>query len=123
MPARTVRHRFAFPVWSMLLALLACAGHPPGNKDLLTFLEDGTTTKRVVTQTLGEPPHIWGNGDVWTYRIERDRDGFYIPTNPDPRGTPARDRPLDGTRYSLVLEFDQNGVLSRHALVDLKQKP
>ena len=94
-----------------------------GHKDLLTFLQDGKTTKdEVETQfrnldgLRGDtyPPTIWGDGRIWTYRLGKGSEGFYIfPHNEGWSGS---------VRYSLVLEFDPNGVLRRHAIIDVKSQ-
>ena len=97
----------------LLFLLAGCEPHPRGSKDLLGFLAEGTTTKQAVEQKIGQP-FVWGGGRLWTYHIDEDSDGFYLRLKPPE---------LDGTRYSLVLEFDQNGVLRRHALVDIQKKP
>jgi hypothetical protein len=106
-----------------MLAGLTLGSCLEGRKDLLSFLQDGTTTKEEVQTRFHDlaelsgdtSPTIWGNDRIWTYRVGKGTEGFYIfPRNDDWSGS---------VRYSLVLEFDPNGVLHRHALIDVKSQP
>jgi len=81
---------------------------------LLSFLQDGVTTKSDVEQKIDQKPTVWAGGRVWTLKIGKDSDGFY-PYRPA--------NGWAGVRYSLVLEFDQQDVLHRHGLVDVKAGP
>ena len=94
------------------LALCSCA-HPEGHKDLLAFLQDGTTTKNQVETRIG-PASTWGGGRVWTYRLGEATDGFYLS---------EKKSDWSDARYSLVLEFDPNGVLCHHALINVETAP
>lgn len=96
-----------------LLALLsACASTPIGKHDLLDFLQDGKTTKEEVFLHLAEPSSTYEDGRIFTYRLNEDEGGYTI-------------KGAKGTRwsgkYSLVLSFDANGVLRRHALVRVQE--
>ena len=93
-----------------MLAMSGCVHHPPGHKDLVAFLQDGITTKAEARERIDQVPKEWSGGRIWTFRIGEDSDGLY----------PFRSAEgWSGVRYSLVLEFDANGVLHRHALVDV----
>jgi hypothetical protein len=81
-----------------------------GHKDLLAFLRDGTTTKDEVQTRLG-PASVWGDGRIWTYRVGEKTEGFYLS---------LQKHDWSHARHSLVLEFDANGVLHRHALIDVE---
>lgn len=95
-----------------VLALAACTSHPPGQRDLLSFLQDGVTTRKEAETRIQQFPGEWEGGRLLTFRIGEDSDGYYP--------APAR-HDWTGVRYSLVLEFDAAGVLRRHALVDVKK--
>ena len=117
----------AFRFFVLMTVVLACGcasptvGPQPGaevmSSALLSFIEDGTTTREEVLLTLGSPSSTYeheeilcyqlrahGREDVSVYRPRRDEDhpGFMM-WRPD--------------LYSLVLAFDPNGVLVKHSLV------
>jgi hypothetical protein len=103
----------------MLVGLALGSCHPEGHKDLLAFLQDGSTTNNDVETRLG-PASIWGEGSIWTYRIGKASDEFYLfPKKSDW----LEDRYWWDARFSLVLEFDPNGVLRRHALINVETRP
>jgi hypothetical protein len=114
--------RRSYPFICMLVALTlgSCV---EGHKDLLSFLQDGTTTKgevetrfRNLADLRGDnSPTVWGNGRIWTYRVGKGTEGFYI--------YPGNDEWSGSDHYSLVREFGPNGVLRRHALIDVKPQP
>lgn len=98
-------------------ALLAsgCVG-AVGRRGLLDFLSDGTTRKEDVLLRLGQPASTLEGERVLTYRLGEDRGGYFL--------DPAAVRPFLGYRaYSLVLIFDEQGVLRRHAMVPLSAVP
>jgi hypothetical protein len=99
-----------------------------GRQDLpLSFLHNGTTTKDEVRTRIDNSagwfvkiddeysylPTVWGDGSIWTYRVDKETEGFSV--------SPFKNRWQ--ARYSLVLEFDRNGVLRRHAFIDVFEKP
>ena len=94
------------------LGVSSCA-HPEGHKDLLTFLQEEATTKNDVETRMG-PASVWGDGRIWTYRIGEATEGFFL--------SEKKSGWLDA-RYSLVLEFNHNDVLHRHALVNVETLP
>ena len=79
----------------------------PGDPYLLTFLQEGKTTKRSVIQTLGEPSAIIKSENILTYRIIRTRWDRLV--------TPAKS--WQDVTHSLVLTFDQDNKLSKQSLV------
>jgi hypothetical protein len=106
--------RCGYPFVCMLAVLALCScTHPEGHKDLLAFLQDGTTTKKEVETRIG-PASSWSDGRIWTYRVGEADDGFYLS---------ERKNDWADARYSLVLEFGANGVLSRHALINIETAP
>jgi hypothetical protein len=98
-----------------LLAQAACVG-AVGRLDLFDFLADGATRKEDVLLRLGQPGGTLQGERVLTYRVGEDRGGYFL--------DPVTVRPVFSYRaYSLVLIFDDAGVLRRHALVPLSALP
>jgi len=107
---------------TVLLLVVGCAATSlKGNPDLLTFLVDGRTTRTEVLTTLGQPSGRFEKDRILTYRIgvESENNGYYIverevvPDDKWPSWVQAK--------YSLVLEFDDNGVLRKHPLVKVNK--
>lgn len=92
----------------LTLGLPACATQAY-YKDLLALLHDGETTQADVKSLIGNPV-TWQNGNIWTYRVATDSEGYYTISEDVHDWLVAH--------YSLVLEFDPNGVLLHHALVE-----
>ena len=108
----SLRCGFSFVCMLAGLGVSSCA-HSEGHKDLLAFLQDGTTTKNEVETRIG-PASVWGDGHIWTYRIGEATEGLYLSANKSC---------WSDARYSLVLEFDPNAVLRRHALINIETRP
>ncbi len=71
----------------------------------LRLLEDGRTTESALRAQLGEPSGSFESGRVLTYRLGKK---YKVASD------------WVGTRYSLVLVFDENEILSRHSLLRVK---
>ena len=106
------------------VALLAgCATTPPplkGRADLLNFLADGKTEKEEVLTTLGQPSGRFETEQILTYRLgfEPKNNGYYVVE----RETTTSGWPTWTTaKFSLVLVFDETGILSKHTLVKVNQ--
>jgi hypothetical protein len=99
----------------MLLVLLAavsgCATQTPGKQDLLKFLAPGATTRAEAILHLGEPSRSYENSRILTYRVDKEDNGYVIV---EPVGM------WSGVRYSLVLLFDDQGVLQKYSLVPVR---
>jgi hypothetical protein len=68
-----------------------------------------------MTSRRGLGPHrFWGGGSIWTYRLGEETEGYYLP---------AKKTDWSDARYSLVLEFGPNGVVRRHALINIETRP
>lgn len=115
-----------------------CATPPPPapkkeSPDLLSFLADGKTTKAEVINTFGEPSGQFEAEKILTYRLidkyglinldkptsssETLHDYFVVErkiSNPDQFD-------FNAPRFSLVLVFDNAGVLRKHSLVKVNQ--
>lgn len=105
----------------LVLTLVGCATALPlkGRADLLNFLADGKTTRADVITTLGQPSGRFENDKILTYRLgfESENNGYYLverETDPS-RGWPT----WRLAKYSLVLCFDDAGVLRKHSLVEV----
>jgi len=93
------------------LALGGCASTPVGRADLLDFLADGGTARDDARMHLGIPAAEYEGGRILAYRLSKDKLGYV-------RVGPGND--WAGVQYSLILIFDGDGVLSRHALVTVR---
>ena len=107
----------------LALALAGCATTPPplrGSPDLLNFLTDGKTTKEQTLTTLGQPSGFFEAEKILTYRLgfEPRNNGYYLV---------ARETTINGwptwttAKFSLVLVFDDAGILERHSLVEVNK--
>lgn len=95
---------------TMLLA--GCAGQPRGRADLLDFLQEATTCKEQVYLTLGDPSMSYEGGRIVTYRLGKNKGGYYLLQNgPD----------FQGVNYSLVLVFSEQGCIAKHSLVEVRR--
>jgi hypothetical protein len=107
----------------LALTLAGCATTPPslkGSPDLLKFLSDGRTTRTEAIITLGQPSGRFESENILTYRlgVEPRNSGYYVveretTTNGWPTWTAAK--------FSLVLVFDDAGVLRKHSLVKVNK--
>ncbi len=100
--------------------LVGCATTAPlkGRADLLDFLLDGKTAREEVVLKLGQPSGKLEREDILTYRLgfEPKNKGFYVvEREAQPSGWPT----WLLAKYSLVLVFDEAGVLRRHSLVEV----
>lgn len=106
-----VMRRFRLLAVSLVIVLAACATKPAGQRDLLDFIKEGTTLRQDAHVKLGEPSAQYESGRIHAYRLGKGMSGYYVIA-------PAKG--WDGVRYSLILVFDHNGVLSRHSLVEVR---
>jgi len=96
--------------WLLILCLgiAGCAAAPKGRKDLIDFLDDGVTRRDEVLARLGPPSARFEDSRILAYRLARDEGGYLLAAS---SGTWA------DTDVNLMLVFDGDGVLQRHALV------
>jgi len=112
-----------FFVLVMALTLTGCATTPPplkGSPDLLSFLTDGKTTRTEAIIALGQPTGRFEAEKILTYRLgfEPRNNGYYLveretTTNGWPTWTAAK--------FSLVLVFDDAGILQKHSMVKVNK--
>lgn len=105
-----------------VLWLVGCATAPPvrSRSDLLDFLTEGKTKKEEVLTTLGQPSGRFESQKILTYRLgyEPKSNGYYVvEREPTPSGWPM----WTLTQCSLVLVFDDVGVLQKHSLVKVNK--
>ena len=107
----------------VLLPLLAsCATTSPpvekiAEKAFLEVLEDGKASKQMVILKLGQPSGTFEGEKIVTYRIGKDEQGYFVV---DRQGSALVLTDWTGTRFSLVLIFDQHNVLQKHSLVPVR---
>jgi len=105
----------------VLLWVSACATDVPhGDRTLLDFLHDGTTSREEIILRLGQPSATFESEKIVTYRVGGRKDeGYMISRQRESRWDTASDTWVD-THFSLVLVFDDAGILKRHALVQVR---
>ena len=90
-----------------------------GRTDLLNFLADGKTTRTEIITTLGPPSGRFEKDKILTYRLgfESKNNGYYVVER---EVIPDANWPTWLlAKYSLVLCFDNTGVLLKHSLVEV----
>jgi hypothetical protein len=101
-----------------VITLAGCATQPlKGRADLLDFLADGKTTREEVITALGQPSGRFEKDRILTYRLgfQSETKSFYIverESSPSIRGWAT----WMNANYSLVLIFDDTGILKKHSL-------
>lgn len=118
MKIRRIAHSVVTALVSSLL--VGCATTVPlkGHADLLDFLADGKTAREEVAPKLGQPSGKLERESILTYRLgfEPRNKGYYVvERETQPSGWPT----WLLAKYSLVLVFNEAGVLRRHSLVEV----
>ena len=112
-------------IFAMLLLALVFTGCATenfnANPDLLSFLNDGKTTKEEVMIKLGQPSGRFEGERILTYRLGFDphNKGYYLVERPPNIGFGQSYSTWSNTKYSLVLVFDGQNVLREHSLVEV----
>ena len=105
---------------ALAMLLSGCATVPPlGRSDLMNFLVDGNTAKAEVFSKLGRPSGTFAAEEIFTYRLGFDSKskGYWVVG----RETDTSPWPVwKCAKYSLVLVFNNQGVLEKHSLVDIR---
>jgi hypothetical protein len=83
-----------------------------GHADLPDFLKDGQTTEQETLLKLTSSCGEYDHGKILTYRLgfAPGNHGYYLSENPT----------WEGAAYSLVLVFDEMGILKSHSLVRVR---
>lgn len=105
-------------VFSLVLIAMpigcATTAIPGAQPNLLDFLQIGSTTRQQTILSLGQPSSSFEQDSILTYRIgHQPKQGYYIIT-------PKAMLPWQQVRYSLVLVFNDNGILEKKNLVDVQ---
>ena len=98
----------------LIVNVMACASYPPGDPQLIAFLRDGSTTREDVYLRLAEPSGIYEGGRIMTYQLDWNEKGYVLMRRREAAWT---------AKYSLVLSFDDRGVLRRHSLLNVRDDP
>jgi hypothetical protein len=103
--------------------VVGCATTPPplkGAPDLLSFLADGKTTKEDVIMKLGQPSGQFEAEKILTCRLgyEPKNNGYaVVEREATGSGWPT----WTAAKFSLVLVFDDAGILQKHSFVKVNQ--
>ncbi len=84
--------------------------------ELLSFVQDGVTTREEVVLKLGIPSAQIEGEKILMYQLRADKDGKWHLVAPLWNVSPGLRAWSEGT-CSLVLVFGENGVLRKHSLV------
>jgi len=113
----------------LLVLLTSCSSaySRQADKTLLDFLEDGKATKEVVIVKLGPPRYVdWHETpegkNILFYRLGKTAEGYFVFSQIKEVGLPESVAFLLTVKgpFSLVLVFDDNAVLKKHALVQIR---
>ena len=106
---------YVFASVGAALLLFGCATPtaPMGDPHLLDGLRDGRATKEAIVLKFGQPSAVLESGRILTYRLGGEAEGGYFIREAGSTNWVA-------LKFSLVLVFDQNEILQRHALVQVR---
>ena len=110
-------------VLALALTLVGCATTPPplkGSPDLLNFLSDGKTARTEAIMSLGQPSGRFESEKILTYRLgfePRNRGYYVVERESTANGWPT----WTAAKFSLVLVFDDAGILQKHSLVEVNK--
>ncbi|MCI0748639.1 MAG: hypothetical protein L0Y58_24790 [Verrucomicrobia subdivision 3 bacterium] len=79
---------------------------------LLGLLRDGETKREEIVLQLGPPARTMENERVLFYRLGQSPQGYFVQE--------TRSEGWADVRHSLVLVLDEQGVLQRHSLVNVR---
>ena len=116
-----MKSKFIFAL-TLVFALVGCVTTPPlkGNPDLLNFLSDGKTTRTEAITTLGQPSGAFEAQRILTFRLgvgPRNNGYYLVEREATTSGWPTWTK----AKFSLVLIFDDSGVLQKHSLVKVNK--
>ena len=96
-----------------LLLVTGCATAPPlGQRDLLSFVTDGATTKSEIYLRLGPLGREFEGGRIAAWRVAEDEGGYYVVASSTDNWR--------GSRHELVVVFGADSRVERHSLVQLR---
>lgn len=98
--------------------LVGCATtNPNASNTLLSFLQEGITTKEEVILHLGQPSGTYEAERILAYRVGKEEAGYFLldrANRIEQRGGWAM------ASHSLVLVFDENNILRKQSLVPVR---
>ncbi|UCF68885.1 MAG: hypothetical protein JSV80_06245 [Acidobacteriota bacterium] len=106
---------------ALALALASCAHSlevvqtDQADAPAIAFLLDGETAREQVAARLGQPSAQFENGRIMTYRLDRKFRVLSLRSRDD-----SEHAGWQQARYSLVLIFDDQGILARHRLLRVR---
>ena len=108
----------ALPLSILLLAGCATVPETRGRADLLDFLVDGQTTRAEVLLKLGQPSAKFETEKILTYRVAFDpkKKAYYVVERQEQSSAWST---WERVKWSLVLVFDEQGVLQKHSRVEV----
>ncbi len=116
---RGYKHKaFALLLGLLVLAAISFStGCATGRTEVrdLAFLQDGVTKRTEVLEKLGTPSGKYDEQRFLTYRFGKRAKGGYITPGEQNHSAPGGSWYM--LSYSLVLVFDDGGVLKNHKLV------
>jgi hypothetical protein len=110
------------PVLGILLFLVGCGSgfhvqaRPDAEQNLGEPLEDGTSSQEKLLLRFGTPSFQLDEPRMLAYRMTLDEQENLIVVPPSGRGG------WDRAEFSLVLVFDDRGILVRHGLIQVKER-
>jgi len=108
---------FSFLVAALSLPIFSGCATSNADQKSLAFLSESSTTRDRVVRYLGPPSASFQEQKILTYRLgRRTRQGYQMP---GPGETTRWGGGWRHVKYSLVLVFDDAGVLRRHKLVEV----
>jgi len=113
----SVRRLLDFVALGIPLALVCegCATPQSGKNDLLMFLDNQAVTRAEVLAHLGEPSASFEHSRVLTYRLSRDKGGYYVHRiSVDPASSG-----WDEIQSDLVVLLDEQNVVQRFHLIQI----
>ncbi len=93
------------------ISIAACTTQPLGRSDLLSFIRDGQTNREQTILSLGEPAALYEGGRILAFRLGKDDGGHFLV---------GKGAGFSSVKISLIMVFDDHGVLLRHSLVQVK---
>ena len=108
--------RLTIACTALAASVLAGCANPnplPCDPQLLDSLRDGRSEKSQVLLKFGQPSAVFESERILTYRLGEEKErGYFI------REAGATN--WVSLRYSLVLVFDEMGILQKHSLVPVR---
>jgi hypothetical protein len=111
------------------ISCMGCQAPPTAEEfehQTLAFIRDGSATREQIMLKLGVPESQFENGRIFAYRVCPDPMAGVVNYA---RGSASFD-PVDAGRtvwqagqYSLILVFDDRGLLIRHSVVSVHLSP